>query len=403
VVAIQGRDSPSASGEALVLAARGLASTIDELADRIEADRQLPAALVERLVDAGLFRLLLPRSLGGRELDLPTYVRVVEEVARADASVAWCIGQANGLFNYIANLDSAAARELFTTSRAPVILANGPGQGNQPGRAVQSGSGFRVTGRWMFASGIGHATWLMCVCSLFDAAGAPLVDPDGSHTQRLMLVPRSAATLHDVWHVSGLRGTGSQSFSVTDEFVRPEYAIRQFDLSARREHGPLYLFSNNGFFGPAFGSVALGVAHTSLTAIMDFAAGKIPRGLDRSIRENPAVQAAVAIAFARLNAARSYLHSTLRDVWDAAVRDGEMSVEQRVRVRLASTHATQESVAVVDTAYTLAGSNAIFENLPFERRFRDVHAVSQQLQARRAHYEHVGAYLLGLEPQASFL
>jgi alkylation response protein AidB-like acyl-CoA dehydrogenase len=125
--------------------------------------------------------------------------------------------------------------------------------------------------------------------------------------------------------------------------------------------------------------------------------------MDRSIRENPTVQASVALAQARLGAARTYLHATLFEVWEAVSRSGELQLEQQVAVRLAATHATHEAAAVADIAYTLAGSNAIFEDLPFERRFRDIHAVTQQLQGRRAHYENVGAYLLGLEPQKTFL
>jgi indole-3-acetate monooxygenase len=133
------------------------------------------------------------------------------------------------------------------------------------------------------------------------------------------------------------------------------------------------------------------------------AADKIPRGMERSIRESSAVQSAVAIAQARLGAARAYLQQTLADVWQAVVHEHALHVEQQVRVRLAATHATHEAAAVVDTAYTLAGSNAIFEDRPFERRFRDVHAVTQQLQGRRAHFDSVGRYLLGLEPDLPFL
>lgn len=393
---------PSAqSGEAFVTAARTLASTIDMVADRIEGERQLPTELVDALVEAGMFRMLLPRSLGGAELDLPTYVRAIEELARADASVAWCVGQANGLYNYIAYLDPSAARDVFDGRR--VILANGPGQGNRPGRAVVDDGGYRLTGRWMFASGIGHATWLVAVAHVENHDGEPVLDDqEQKPAQRLMLIPKSTATLHDVWHVSGLRGTGSQAFSVADLFVPAAYAIR-VALEERRERGALYLFSNNGFFGPAFGSVALGLAHASLGAIVDFAADKVPRGMERSIRENAAVQASVALAQARLGAARSYLHATLSEVWNAVARTGELQLDQRVAIRLASTHATHEAAAVVDAAYTLAGSNAIFEDLPFERRFRDVRAVTQQLQGRRAHYEAVGAYLLGLEPPVAFL
>ena len=386
--------------ESFVDAARALGPAITEAAERIERDRLLPRELVDALFDAGLFTMLLPASLGGAELDLPTFIRAVEEIARADGSVAWCIGQANGLAAYMAYLDTAVARELFRSKRT--ILANGPGEGNRPGRAVEVDGGYQVTGKWLFASGIGHASWLLAVCHLFDVTGSQLEDAHGKPAQRLMLIPKSSATLHDVWHVSGLRGTGSQGFGVSELFVPSNHVI-WFARERRTERGPLYLFSNNGIFGPAFGSVALGLAHTSLTDIVDFAAGKVPRGMERSIRENATVQAAVATAQARLGAARAYLHQTLTEVWQAVARDGVLSVDQQVAVRLAATHATHEAAAVVDTAYSLAGSNAIFEDRPFERRFRDVHAVTQQLQGRRAHYEHVGRYLLGLEPETAFL
>jgi alkylation response protein AidB-like acyl-CoA dehydrogenase len=377
-------------GEELLAAAQALAPRIEAAADRIEQDRRAPADLIDALLDAGLFRMLLARDLGGFELDLPSYVKVIEALARADGSIAWCVGQANGLLNYIAYAEPRVAQEVFKGQRT--ILANGPGENNRPGIAQPVDGGFRITGKWMFASGIMHATWLLAVCDVTNS----------KDDQRLMLIPKSSATLHDVWHVSGLRGTGSQSFSVDDLFVESDHAIR-YAPECRRQPGVLYLFSNNGLFAPSFGSVALGLAHASLGAIVDFAAGKIPRGMERSIRENAVVQSSVALAHARLGAARSYLHQTLSEVWSSVCATGELELEQRAAVRLAATHATHEAAAVVDTAYTLAGSNAIFADRPFERRFRDVHAVSQQLQGRRAHYENVGAYLLGLEPNRSFL
>jgi alkylation response protein AidB-like acyl-CoA dehydrogenase len=331
----------------------------------------------------------LPRSLGGAELDLPTYVRAIEELAKADGSVAWCVGQANGLLRHAAYLEPSVGQEVFAD--AGTILANGPGEGNRPGTAVCLADGYRVSGRWNFASGIGHANWLVAVCAL-----------ENTREQRYMLFPKSSATIHDVWHVSGLRGTGSQSFSVSELFVPSRFAI-QASPETRRERGPLYLFTNNGLFGPAFGSVALGLASASLGAVVDFAAGKVPRDFHKSLRESATVQRSVALAHARLGAARSYLWDTLSGVWEDVSGSGKLSIEQQVAVRLASTHATHEACFVVDTAYSLAGSNAIFEDRPFERRFRDIHAVAQQLQGRRAHYENVGAYLLGLEPNRAFL
>jgi alkylation response protein AidB-like acyl-CoA dehydrogenase len=392
--------STASRGEALVEAAQALAPDIEAAAQRIEQERQLPNELVDALYAAGLFTMLLPTSFGGAELDLPTFARAVEELARADGSVAWCVGQANGLCSYMAYADPPTIRALFASERT--IFANGPGEGNRPGRAVETEDGYRVMGRWMFASGICHASWLLAVCHVFTPDGAPRLEADGKQAQRLMLLPKRSAVIHDVWHVSGLRGTGSQSFSCADLRVPASHAIR-YAPDERHEQGPLYLFTNNGVFGPAFGSVGLGLAQSSLGALVDFAAGKIPRGMERSIRENATVQTAVAVSHARLGAARAYLRETLSHVWEAVSREGELRVDQQVAVRLAATHATQEAAAVVDTTYSLAGSNAIFEDRPFERRFRDMHAVTQQLQARRAHYEHVGAYLLGLEPQPAFL
>jgi alkylation response protein AidB-like acyl-CoA dehydrogenase len=375
--------------QSFVHAARALAPAIEAAADEIEACRQLPPALVEKLVEAGMFRLLVPARHGGAELDLPTHVQVIEELARADGSVAWCVGQANGLCSYMSYAEPAVLDVVFGEGGA--LLANGPGERNRPGRAVPCDGGYTISGRWMFASGIGHAKWLLAICDVADGGGA-----------RLMLVPKDSATLHDVWHVSGLRGTGSQSFSMTDVFVPFDHAIR-VEAGTQREPGPLYLFSSSGVFGPTFGSVALGLAHTSLCSLVDMAAGKVPRGMDRSMRENPRVQLEVAQASARLQAARTYLHAILAAVWQRVTATGVLTLDDRVKVRLAATHATHEATFVVDTAYSLAGSGAIFASAPFERRFRDIHAVMQQLQARKSHYENVGAYLLGLEPQRTFL
>jgi alkylation response protein AidB-like acyl-CoA dehydrogenase len=249
----------------------------------------------------------------------------------------------------------------------------------------------------MFASGIGHATWLLAMCTLHAPDGEPRTDPDGEPAIRLLVLPKTAATLHDVWDVSGLRGTGSWSFSV-DDLVVPAARVIWFDPRARAAAGALYQFTNNGIFGPAFASVALGIADTCLRDFLDFASGKVPRGMDRAIRDNAVVQSTVALAQARLLAARGFLHAALAAAWAAVEATGTLEVEARVQVRLAATHATHEAAAVVDAAYTLAGSHAIFRAQPFERRFRDVHAVTQQIQGRRAHYEHVGRALLGLPP-----
>jgi alkylation response protein AidB-like acyl-CoA dehydrogenase len=260
-----------------------------------------------------------------------------------------------------------------------------------------------LSGRWNFASGVRHATWLLAICNLHSRDGDPLMtDDDGRVAERLMLIPTEQAQMIDTWQVSGLRGTGSFSFTVEDLFV-PEHHVVRASKCLRREHGPLYHFYSSGIFGPSFGSVALGLADTSLAALVEMAAAKTPRGSPNPISQSATVQSAVGRSKARLGAARAYLHQTLSEVWTSVRRDDELRLDQRVAVRLAATHATHEAKQVVDTAYELAGSTAIFVSRPFERRFRDMHAVTQQLQARAAHFETVGRHELGLEPDTQFI
>ena len=388
-------------GEALVEAARALQARILQVADSIEEERRLPDDLVDAMVEAGLFTMLVPRSKGGSELDLPTYVRVIEELARADGSVAWCTGQASGLSLVSAYLEPTVADAIFQGAGRP-ILANGPGEGNKPGWAVPVEGGYRISGLWNFASGSRHAAWLQAICQVQSDDGRPLMTIEGEPNVRLMLFPKDQARMLDTWHVSGLRGTGSFSFTVDNLFVPDEHAAL-ISPQTRREPGPLYLFSGSGVFGPSFGSVALGIAHTTLASLIELATDKTPRGAGRTVRESPVVQSLVARSHARLASARLFLHHTLREVWDAVVEDGTLSVGQQVAVRLAATNAAHQAVEVVNAAYEAAGSSAIFANRPFERRFRDIHAVSQQLQARAAHFEAAGRFLLGLDPQSPFL
>ncbi|MDQ3811639.1 MAG: acyl-CoA dehydrogenase family protein [Chloroflexota bacterium] len=388
-------------GDRYLDAARELGPRIAGAADWIERERRLPDDLVADMDDAGLFRMLLPASLGGAELDLASYARVVEELARADGSVAWCVGQASGLSAVAAYLEPAVARSIFVETR-PGILANGPGERNRPGCAVAVDGGYRVSGRWNFASGCRHATWLQAICQVESSDGRPTMAIEGEPNVRLMLFPKEQATLIDTWQVSGLRGTGSFSFSVDGLFVPEPYAACMTRQS-RRERGALYLSSSSGMFGPSFGSVALGIAASMLEALIGLARDKTPRGLGRTVRESQTVQSVVARAHARLSAARLLLQHTLREVRAESERAGALDVSGQVRVRLASTHATHEAAAAADAAYAAAGSTAIFADQPFERRFRDIHAVTQQLQGRAAHYETVGRYLLGLDPDSPFL
>ena len=373
--------------------ARELAPDIAAAADEIECRRELPEAVVDALVERGLFRLLLPRSLGGAEL-LPTdFVPVIEEIAEADASTAWCLNQASGCSMTAAYLDPEAACEIFGGPRG--ILAWGPG----PGTARVVDGGYRVSASWSFASGSHNATWLGCHVPIVEADGTPRLHSDGSPVVRTMLFPKSSAKMTDIWNVIGLKGTGSDRFPVEDLFVPQRHSATRDD-DTRREKGLLYRFSSLQLYAAGFAAVAMGIARTTLDAFVALARDKVPFRSAGALRDNQLIQSQVAQAEARLCAARVFLMGSLEEVTAEVARTGHITLDQRMTIRLASTFAIHQSVQVVDTAYHAAGSTAIFNENPFERRFRDIHTISQQLQGRQEHFETVGQYLLGLEPDS---
>ncbi len=374
--------------------ARALAPMILEAAPRIEATRELPPDLVDALHEARLYRMLVPRSLGGEEISPVEYVQTIEEIAKADASTAWCIAQTSVCSTISKAMNPQVAEEIFKNNPRGV-LAWGP-SGN--GKAIADKGGFRVSGVWPFASGSRQATWLAAHCIIYEADGEPRRDPNtGNPMQRTLVLPREAATIKDVWHVIGLRGTGSDTYSFADVFVPEERAVAYHALNptARREPGPLYVFTIYQLFGCSFPAVALGIARTTLDAFCVLAQTKTPMGQTSVLRDNAVVQSQVGVAQSALAAARSFFYDALGEIWQAA-QAGVISLDQRVRLRMGSIHATQQARQVVETAYLAAGATAIFESNPFERRFRDIHAVSQQAQSQFSIYEAVGRHFLGL-------
>jgi alkylation response protein AidB-like acyl-CoA dehydrogenase len=354
--------------------------------------------VLRALHDAGLFRLLLPRSLDGGEVDPVTFVRVIEEVARHDASAAWCLCQAAGCSMTAAYLPPAAARAMFGDREA--VLAWGP---SLDARAVAVDGGYRVTG-WSFASGCQHATWLGGHCAIREPDGSARRRPDGTPDGRTMLFPAAQAALIDVWHVTGLRGTGSDTITVTDLFVPHEHTVSRDDPAERRHPGPLYCFPSGSLYASGFAGVAMGLAQTSLDAFIELAREKEPRSSRRPVRDSGLVQAQVAQAEAQLGSARVFLLDALTRIWgDVSRSASDLDLEQRVQIRLASTYGIHQAKQVVDTVHHAAGSTAVFTSSAFERRFRDMHTVTQQLQGRQAHFETVGRYLLGLPPDQTFL
>jgi len=394
-----------AGDPAVVSRAEALRPFVEAASNDVEDARCLPKPLLDKLHEAKLFRLLLPRSINGEETDPVTFFHVIETIARGDASTAWCLGQAGGCAMTAAYLAPEVAREMFSDARS--ALAWGPGKGRAVETTNEKGEdGYKVTGTWAFASGGRHATWLGCHALLFHADGTPKLTKDGRQIERVMLVPSSTVTWTDIWNVVGLRGTASDQFAVNDLFVRADHSFsRDFAQPAyeRRENGPLYCMSAMTCYEVGFAGVALGIARGALDNFIDTAKTKIPRGGKSPIRDSAVVQTNLAQADVAVRSARAFLLQELASIWKAISAGGTLTIEQRITIRMASTNAIHRAREAVDFAYNAAGATAIFENHPLERRFRDIHTVTQQLQGRLSHFETVGAYMMGADADLSWV
>jgi len=380
-----------------VARARELAPVIEAAADRTERERKIPADVLAAMHGAGLFHILLPASLGGGAADLVTFNQVVEAVAAADASTAWCLAQAVASSHAAGFLGPKIAAEVFGAPDA--LVAWGPPAGIAKALAVDGG--YRVTGKWRFASGSANATWMGGHSIVFDADDSPRRDVKGNPVNRTVLFRREQANIKDTWHVIGLRGTASNDYEVDDLYVPEAYTTWRNSAPDQRQYGPLYNIQMLTLYGVGFSGVALGIAKSCLAAFMTLAQTKKPGGGVGSstlLRENAVIQSRAAKATGRLKSARAFLLQMLRETWEASATAGTLSLDERAHLRLAITGAMDEARKVVDFAYHAAGTTAIFEGSAFERRFRDLHTALAQGQAHLSNFESAGQALFGIEP-----
>jgi len=377
--------------------ARLVGPAIAAAGDEIERSQAIPAAVLDQIRDAGLHRLLLPRSVGGEQVEPWVYMRAIEEVARHDGSVGWNLFVANSAALIAPFIPLEAAQTIFG-DRTGWIAWGPPNQ--YKAHAVEGG--YRVSGQWHFASGSRQATWMGAHCPVVEPDGSLRLNRFGRPTVRTLLFRKEHATpIHD-WQTLGMRGTASEGYAVTDLFVPELFSGTREDPALRRDRGPLYAFTMQGLYAVGVAGVACGIARAMLDAFFTLARDKTPRGHVR-LADSPVVQADLARREANLGAARAYLTEILKDVWDSADDVEPIGTEQRARVRLGCAHAIHTAIEIADYVYKSAGVSAIFLGTPFERRFRDMHTLSQQIQSRDAHFEAVGRIMFHGDPDGLFL
>ncbi len=377
-------------------AARDIASLARDHAESTERDRRLAQPVVEALRAAGLFRMLVPRELGGAEADVWTLVECIQAVAAGDGSAGWCLMIAATTGLTAALLPREGAEEIHGD---PASITGGMLMPR--GTAARVDGGFRVTGRWAYGSGSPHCTWVLGGVTVVGADGTPEMVGGQMPHLRMAFFPAGSYTIHDTWHVAGLRGTGSHDYEVRDLPVPERHTVPIGGVRPWAP-GPLYRFPLYGLLAVGVAAVGLGIARAAIDELRSLAGAKVPTGSRRVLAERAAAQAGVAEAEALLQSSQAYLHETIRAAWDAA-RDGDdLSLTHRAALRLAATHAARSCAQAVDRCYDLGGGSAIYESSPLQRQFRDIHTLTQHVMVGQPTYEVAGRILLGL-PTDTFM
>ena len=385
--------SKTSKDAGLIAFAHEWAPKLSLRSEEIEAGRRLPADISEAFAAGGVYHALVPEEYGGLEVHPVTIMETIKTLAEADGSVGWnvMIGATSGLLS--ASLPEQFAKEIF--GDAPGTLTVGV---TAPlGRAEVVEDGYRVTGRWPFGSGSSNADWISGGCFVFDN-GEQRLGKVGLPELHLMLFRRDQVEIEDTWHVSGLRGTGSNHFRVENQFV-PEGRMVVMGGRAKIQR-PLYQFPMLGLLSLGVSCVSLGIGYRALSAFKELAGNKTPTGALKPLAMRTQVQSAVAQSAADLRSAEAFMHCVISEAYEQAAQGERISLETKASLRLAAVNTTQRSVAAVDRLYQAGGGTSIYDNSVLQRCFRDVHVTTQHLMVASPMLEVIGRVEMGMDPNS---
>ena len=369
---------------------RALAPVVEQWRDAGEQERHVPRPLFEALRDADIFRMSAPKAVGGAEVEEETVLQAIEELSRQDGAVGWNVMIASNAAIVASYLPAAALREVYRGGPSTVIA----GALLPKGAANPMPGGFRLTGRWTFASGCHQADWMLGTSAVM-AHGTPRLHPDGRPDVRTFFVPVGACEILDTWHTAGLRGTGSHDWQVTDVFVPEEQSFPVL-FDGPSAPGCLSVRDYAAYAGPRVAAVALGIARDAIDAFTALAMTKTPLLATSTLATQHTTHERVGRAEALLRAGRAFLYETVRALPYGPTWSEELSDDLRASIRLASTHAAQSAAEAVDLMFNAAGTTSIYASSRLERCFRDVHVATQHFAVAPSHIEMAGQYFLGL-------
>ncbi|MGH7733363.1 MAG: acyl-CoA dehydrogenase family protein [Gemmatimonadales bacterium] len=382
----------------VVQAAAAIQPVLRSFRDEIERDQRFPKALVEELRAAGFYRLIVPGSRGGLQADPLTYLRVVELLAEGCGSVGRNLANNSVVQLVMLGLPDDGVHEIH--AKGPDVGAGTAVQGG--GQAIPVAGGYRVSGRWSFGSGSQEAAWMLGSFQILDD-GKPRLSPEGKPLYWRGVFPRAETeTVPGSWDVTGLRGTGSFDWTVSDVFL-PErrtmvHAGIPLDNQWDRWPGVTYQLPTQCWIGPHHSAVITGIARAGIDALIDLAGGKTPRGRTGLLCDNPQVQDAVGRADAILNAGRAYRSAMITELWNTVASGKETTLEQRARCRLASTHAADSARQAMDLVYRHGGSTSFKRESRLAECWRDLHVVGQTVTIAPEWYPIGGRVYLGVDP-----
>ena len=369
-----------------------LAPIIREHADRAEREAQMPREVADAFHQAGMFRILLPREMGGGGLTIPDSLRLCEEVSRIDASTGWNLAICSGgpLFGHY--LSRAAFEKIFSDPRGVSAGSLNP----MTSRATPVEGGWRFSGKATNASGSGHATYLMAAAMILRDGALQIVD--GFPMLRAGFFPVQHAKILNTWSTAGMRGTGSNDCVFEDVFVPDEYTFDWLNAQSTWMRGTLANIPLPLQMAGALASVILGTARHALDALNEIAQAKVPVGTRGLLRERPIAQTQFAQAEGLLNAASAYFYQSNDEIWRRGEAGESFSLQDRAQSRLAVVTAAKLAVQAVDLVADAAGMNSAQTACPIERCWRDVHTACQHVLMNTARFEVVGRVLFGLDP-----
>jgi alkylation response protein AidB-like acyl-CoA dehydrogenase len=377
--------------EAMLAAASSLTATVEPFRTRMDRERKMPPEIVNIMRQKALLTLWLPVAYGGPGVGALDSIRVIEALAQADGTIGWCACTA-AINNRIASfLSPEAAKEIFDGGRTSVAGALMP-----TGKAVLTEGGYIVSGRWGYASGVDHCSWMLAACAVLES-GQPMVSEDGTPQTRIAFFPRDQCEVIDTWEVGGLRGTGSHDYRADDLFVPEGFTVGNLadeplcsDIMGRY---PYYSAQ-----GTAIAPVVLGLAQAALDRYGAIAESRIPRITAAIARNEPCTQEVVGRATAALRSARAFFYDAVASIVDAIEGGSVPTINQRINARLAFAQAAEAAKSVARALHDDSGGAGLYESQGSHRIFRDIHAATQHAQLQKVGFRTSGRVLLGLDP-----